>query len=476
MFPKASRFNNDGASPGPKTPTKLSTTPLRTPRKAPSTPNFHSTDQTPTKRTPRPLQNSLHSRGNSIIAKDLKFVDIFASSESETAHKSNPHWFIEKEGLERKVRDLLRQKADWEQEMAAKTKQMDVLQAQLRQREERIRLLLIENTSLGSQVSTAENKLKSEKQKESSTRSMNVQMTSRVKHLESKLEALRTEKLAKPEMKVNSKRASSNELNHNRALSSHDYDLLQKLQKEARLFNAKLRDLQNKHLQEKRSLQAQIASMYNALNGSAAGSRMMRKSGLDEFEKDMQALKRYSAAELTHTRRKPSQSPRATKSKVTNHTLRKTNGGQAKQAATMRLRPQTEDRENSPDLFYSATEDPMAKVTGRRLSGFSDITEAFEYRPEDDDMDSVLTLENSSIDIPEFHRALQSYSATASGHLSFNEGDLMLIRKKSSEEFWVAELNGSMGLVPVHLVEHCDVEEFEAPGLSRIPAPTELVS
>ncbi|KAJ3179524.1 hypothetical protein HDU85_004797 [Gaertneriomyces sp. JEL0708] len=469
MFPKASRFNNEGGSPAPKTPTKLSSTPLRTPRKAPSTPNFPSADQTPTKRTPRSLQNSLHSGGNSMSAKGLKFVDIFASNESETAHKSNPHWFIEKEGLERKVRDLLRQKADWEHEMIAKTKQMDVLEAQLRQREERIRLLLIENASLSSQVTTAENKLKSEKQKESSTRSMNVQMTNRVKHLESKLEALRTEKPAKLEMKANPKRTSSN-------VSSHDYDLLQKLQKEARLFNAKLRDVQNRHVQEKRSLQAQIASMHNALNGSAAGSRMMRKSGLDEFEKDMQALKGYSGSEFTHTRRKPSQSPRAIKSKVTNQTLRKTNDGQAKQAAITRLRPQTEDSENSPDLFYSATEDPMAKVTGRRLSGFSDITEAFEYRPEDDDMDSVLTLENSSIDIPEFHRALQSHSTTASGHLSFNEGDLMLIRKKSSEEFWVAELNGCIGLVPVQMVEHCDVEEFEAPGLSRIPAPTELVS
>ncbi|KNC98767.1 uncharacterized protein SPPG_05748 [Spizellomyces punctatus DAOM BR117] len=447
MFTRASRFGETGP-----------TSPVTTPRK-PTTPKIG----TPNTRTPRKTRSALdlqafspereQNRTVSVSSnRSSKVIDFFDHlGEAENERPSYAAWMIEKDALERKIRDLQQQKGEWEHQMQAKYKQIDSLESQLRRSEERVRLLTIDNSTLGGRVSMLEDRLKEERSKESSLLSHSAFLTQRVKVLEKKLgrvelELDKKQDQSKKENDVLKRSSLVNIMGASRKGDSpsleiaHLRDELAKLEKEKRLFNAKLRDIQNKHQQEKRQLQAQVASLRNIPASEQQHMAAALQSERLRWEKEMNTLR---------------------------HEL---------EQAKLLLEERAKDDNLNHGPSFKADQRRTAEID-RRLSGFSDISDAFSYKT-DDDSTSLATLENLSIEIPSLYRATQNYNPTTEqpGHLAFREDDLILIRKKTSDDTWIGELDGNIGLVPAGAVEDVNQVDFESAGLDTLPPPTELAS
>lgn len=59
----------------------------------------------------------------------------------------------------------------------------------------------------------------------------------------------------------------------------------------------------------------------------------------------------------------------------------------------------------------------------------------------------------ASKSLPKKFKALYPYDATCESELSFNEGDVLLIKEQDDNGWWYAELNGNSGYIPNNYVE-----------------------
>ncbi|KAI8821309.1 uncharacterized protein EV422DRAFT_527641 [Fimicolochytrium jonesii] len=446
MFPRASRFNDPGASPISPVSKRAGAPRFRTPQKA------RTIDLRPT--TP-----------------DLEDKENIAPP-SPAPQTVQP----DRDSVDKKLRDVQRQKLELEHQVHAQTKQVDLLQLHLKHREERIRILSIDNAALLSKVASLEDRLKAEKQKETGMLAHAAQLLQQVKELEKAKDRMhseieRKEEISKKDMEIHKRAPSAlnakspatpRKVSENIAATAKGPDVsalrdeVAKLEKEKRHFNAKLRDVQHKAFIEKKQLQAQISSLRN---GAPAGN----------------TADRQQTAALQAERAKWQAKTRALQNEI--ERFRKGDKGNTDNGGENRKVGNWLDEDFAEECTGQNPFEGFCIDSDRRLSGLSDMSE-FRRHQKDDDNQSNCTLENERLDIPSFYRAKHDSDTrpnTNAGQLVFKQNDLILIRKKTSDDTWVGELNGQIGLVPTDAVEDCsgDSREFEDAGMDALPANTE---
>ncbi|KAI9097409.1 hypothetical protein DFS34DRAFT_621554 [Phlyctochytrium arcticum] len=448
MFPRTARFPNGEPPPLAPTTTNTRTTPRKASNSSMIPKGLRTTTPNARETPPRKSLSTIDLKNAKSLNRphshhSSRTADFFADSENERPHPKSLFSDQHRDGSERKIRMLQQHKIESDHQLLQKQKQLEAAQVELRRNEEKIRVLNIETSTLQQRVQTLEDKLKNERTKESTALSQAAQATQRVKFLERKL--ARAEIELEKQGEQNKKEYDA----HKRAShippatpprkadaveTANLRDDIAKLQKENRLFNAKLRDIQAKHALEKRQLQSQVASLRHIPAGESQQLAETLQVERNKWNVEMDALR----AELEKARA-------ALKA-----------DGDAEQTE------QVEDEEARR----------LPQIPDRRLSGMSDMSEAFAYRGGDDDDISIATLENMSMEIPSFYRALESYHPTDDqpGHLDISLDDLVLIRKKTSSDTWIGELNGNVGLVPVSVVEDVNGGEFESRGLDHCGA------
>ncbi|KAI8922033.1 hypothetical protein DFJ77DRAFT_8834 [Powellomyces hirtus] len=457
MFPRASRFVDPGTpgSPVSSSPNKRgSATPkFRTPQKARSVVDL--------RRPHTPEQQNILSRIGTPISR----------TEGDCEKDTDRPALIGNENdiVERKLRDLQKQKVELEHQSHAKTKQAELLEHQLRQREDKIRILTIDNSTLSGKLVALEDKLKAERKKESAQASQIAIMNARIKDLEktcAKLQAgmeqsRHTKENEPPSRGTPNKNATVHET------PSHLRDQIAKLEKQQRHHNATLRDEQRKHALEKRNLQQQIASLRNVPGNEQKRLTDTLSEERSRWEAEMESLRKMLAeatgsTSMIHKRSEGRGSEEMSNSMDDIHTH-----------DTMSEFP---SGPNQNPFASFITED--GNGADRRLSGFSIMSEAFSYKTDDDNI-STCTLENVSLAIPSLHRAIRgSTTPPSAGHLKYSKNDLLLIRKKTSSDTWVAEMSGKLGLVLAKDMEDCVSEgrKFEDASMDTLPTATPTVA